>query len=130
MPDPAQYIGAILEKVDRQKIYDIYGIPEWEDAESFLKQLCLKTGKLLRGGEPDFNNISKQIIVDWQRGNIPYFTNPPKTEEEENNENKKISQVDPDVKNPLEEILEETKLTEAQNAILKEIKEPVQVTAE
>jgi nuclear GTP-binding protein len=87
VPDPAQYIGAILEKVDRAKIYDIYGIAEWEDAESFLKQLCLKTGKLLRGGEPDFNNISKQIIVDWQRGNIPYFTNPPKTEEEENNEN-------------------------------------------
>jgi nuclear GTP-binding protein len=59
VPDPAQYIGAILEKVDRAKLYDIYGIPEWEDAESFLKQLCLKTGKLLRGGEPDFNNISK-----------------------------------------------------------------------
>ena len=31
----------------------------------FLKQLCKKTGKLLKGGEPDFNNISKQIIVDW-----------------------------------------------------------------
>ena len=37
VPDPAQYIGAILEKVDRSKIYDIYGIAEWEDAESFLK---------------------------------------------------------------------------------------------
>ena len=91
MPDPAQYIGAILERVERSKLYDIYGTPEWEDAESFLKQLCLKTGKLLRGGEPDFNNISKQIIVDWQRGNIPYYTNPPKTEEEEADENKKIS---------------------------------------
>ena len=59
VPDPSQYIGAILEKVDRQKLYDIYGILEWEDADHFLKQLCLKTGKLLRGGEPDFNNISK-----------------------------------------------------------------------
>jgi nuclear GTP-binding protein len=122
VPDPAQYIGAILEKVDRAKLYDIYGIPEWEDAESFLKQLCLKTGKLLRGGEPDFNNISKQIIVDWQRGNIPYFTKPPKTEEEEADEDKKIAQVDPEVKNPLEEILEETKMTDAQNLILSSIK--------
>jgi hypothetical protein len=43
---------------------------------------------------------------------------PPKTEEEENNETKKITEVDPLVKNPLEEIMEETKMTDAQNAIL------------
>lgn len=125
VPDPSQYIGAILEKVDRQKIYDIYGIPEWEDAEAFLKQLCLKTGKLLKGGEPDFNNISKQIIVDWQRGNIPYFTQPPKTEEEENNETKKITQVDQTIRNPLIDIAEETEMTAAQNAIMKELNVPV-----
>ena len=56
---------------------------EWDDSEHFLKQLCAKTGKLLKGGEPDVNNISKQIIVDWQRGNIPFYTQPPRTEEEE-----------------------------------------------
>ena len=65
IPDPAQYVPAVLEKVEKKNIYDIYGIHEWEDSEDFLKQLCRKTGKLLKGGEPDFNNISKQIIVDW-----------------------------------------------------------------
>ena len=65
LPDPSQYIQPILERVDQKNIYDIYGIVEWEDSEDFLKQLCKKTGKLLKGGEPDFNNISKQIIVDW-----------------------------------------------------------------
>lgn len=44
----------------------------------------MKTGKLLKGGEPDINNVSKSIIMDWQRGNIPYFDLPPKLEEEEN----------------------------------------------
>ena len=87
-----------------------------------MKQLCLKTGKLQRGGEPDYNNISKTIIVDWQRGNIPYFTKPPKTEEEEKLENQKILEVDPEVKNPFEEIEEELKLTADQNAILSEVK--------
>ena len=59
IPDPSQYIGDILDKAEKKHIYDVYGIPEWTDAEDFLKQMCMKTGKLLRGGEPDFNNVSK-----------------------------------------------------------------------
>jgi len=51
--------------------------------------LAAKTGKLLKGGEPDSNNVCKSIIMDWQRGNIPFFDYPPqedvvmKQEEEE-----------------------------------------------
>ena len=59
LPDPALYIQAILDKVEKKNIYDIYGVPDWEDSEDFLKKLALKTGKLLKGGEPDFNNLSK-----------------------------------------------------------------------
>jgi nuclear GTP-binding protein len=65
LPDPSQYIQAILDRAEKKHIYDVYGIAEWVDSEDFLKQLCQKTGKLLKGGEPDFNNLSKQIIVDW-----------------------------------------------------------------
>jgi len=122
VPDPSQYIGAILERVERKNIQDVYGIGEWEDADAFLKQLCAKTGKLLRGGEPDFNNVSKQIIVDWQRGNLPYFTKPPRSEEEEKLEDERIGLVDSAVKNPLERAEEETKLTDAQKLILAQVK--------
>jgi ribosome biogenesis GTPase A len=96
----------------------VYGIQEWEDSEDFLKQLCRKTGKLVKGGEPDFNNVSKQIIVDWQRGNIPYFTRPPKDEEQAKEEEKQFTTADPAVQNPIEVIEGETKLTEAQKSIL------------
>ena len=78
-----------------------------------MKQLCAKTGKLLRGGGPDFNNISKQIIVDWQRGNLPYFTKAPQSEEEEKLEDERIGIVDSSTKNPLERAEEETNLTAA-----------------
>ena len=73
----------------------------------------MKTGKLLKGGEPDLNNISKQIIVDWQRGNIPFYMKPPRTEEEEQLEDEKITEIDPNVKNPIVEIAEQTNLTDA-----------------
>jgi nuclear GTP-binding protein len=78
-----------------------------------LKKLCEKTGKLLKGGEPDFNNCSRSVIVDFQRGNLPYFERPPKTEEEEQLENERIEKMDPAVKNPLEEVGEEQNLTTA-----------------
>ena len=38
---------------------------EWEDSEDFLKQLAVKTGKLVKGGEADINNTSKSLIMDW-----------------------------------------------------------------
>jgi len=64
IPDPAQYIQAILDKIEPKNIYDTYGIAEWTDSYDFLKKLSQRTGKLLRGGEPDYNNMSRQIIVD------------------------------------------------------------------
>ena len=113
IPDPAQYIQAILDRVEPKNIYDTYAIGEWQDSDDFLKSLCLKTGKLLKGGEPDLNNVARQVIVDYQRGNIPYFERPPKTEEEEELENERILKVDPAVKNPIEEVAEEKVLTTA-----------------
>mmetsp|Transcript_17787 Transcript_17787/g.30133 ORF Transcript_17787/g.30133 Transcript_17787/m.30133 type:complete len:172 (-) Transcript_17787:77-592(-) len=114
LPDPTVYIQAILDKVQPKNIQDVYGIQEWEDSEDFLKQLCRKSGKLQRGGEPDYNNVSRQIIVDWQRGNIPYCTMPPKNEEEEKEEDKKITVTDPTVPNPIELVEGANQLTEAQ----------------
>jgi nuclear GTP-binding protein len=92
IPDPETYIDAILQKTERKHIYDVYGVREWIDYEDFLKQVCERTGKLLKGGEPDINNVSKSIIMDWQRGNIPYFERPPKSEEEVEAEQVAIAQ--------------------------------------
>lgn len=63
--------------------------------------MARRSGKLLKGGEPDVNTVSKMILNDWQRGKIPYFVPPPghdsstftKLKEEENTEmNKMIKQ--------------------------------------
>jgi ribosome biogenesis GTPase A len=31
----------------------------------------------LKGGEPDIKTVSKIVILDWQRGEIPYYNTPP-----------------------------------------------------
>lgn len=44
------------------------------------------------------------------------------TEEEEALENERIVAMDPEVKNPMDEVAEEQKLSEAQNALLNLVK--------
>jgi len=56
---------------------DCFGINEWADHEDFIEQVARNTGKLIKGGEADYNNVCKQIITDWQRGRIPYHTKAP-----------------------------------------------------
>jgi len=34
----------------------------------------------LKGGEADLKTVGKMILMDWQRGEIPYFTLPTKEE--------------------------------------------------
>ena len=78
IPDPENFIQPILDRVQKKHIADIFGVHTWTDADDFVTQVAEKTGKLLGGGAPDVNNVCKSIIMDWQRGNIPFFTRPPK----------------------------------------------------
>jgi nuclear GTP-binding protein len=80
IPDPESFIQAILDKVQPKHMADCYGVNMWTDAEDFIGQVAIKTGKLWKGGEPDMLNTSKTILNDWQRGKIPYFEKPPKVE--------------------------------------------------
>merc|ERR550532_1667777 len=43
----------------------------------FLEQLAKKSGRLLKGGEPDINAVSKIVLNDFNRGKLPFFTPPP-----------------------------------------------------
>lgn len=65
IPDPESYIQPILDKVLVKHIQDIFGVHSWEDSEDFVAQVAVRTGKLLKGGEPDMNNVCKSIIMDW-----------------------------------------------------------------
>merc|ERR1719199_36585 len=38
-------------------------------------------GKLVKGGEPDIEVVARMVLVDWQRGRIPFFTPPPEEDE-------------------------------------------------
>ncbi|KAK7887085.1 hypothetical protein WMY93_026706 [Mugilogobius chulae] len=81
--NPEEHIGAVLERAKPEYIQKTYRIPTWSSAEDFLEKLAQRTGKLLKGGEPDLSTVSKMVLNDWQRGRIPFFVKPPGPEGDE-----------------------------------------------
>nr|CAI5846252.1 unnamed protein product [Callosobruchus analis] len=75
--NPEDYIGAVLERVRPEYIKKTYKIEQWNDPEHFLEQMAKRSGKLLKGGEPDISSVAKMVLNDWQRGKLPFYCCPP-----------------------------------------------------
>ncbi|KAH8899197.1 NGP1NT-domain-containing protein [Thozetella sp. PMI_491] len=75
--DPAQYLAALMAKVKPQHMERTYELKGWKDSVEFLELLARKSGRLLKGGEPDVDAVAKAVINDFIRGKLPWFTPPP-----------------------------------------------------
>lgn len=40
-------------------------------------QVARASGKLAKGGEADINTAARMVLLDWQRGKLPFFSLPP-----------------------------------------------------
>lgn len=81
---PAEHIPALLERVRPEYIERTYGLEHreggWvgeEGATIMLSAIAKKSGKLMKGGEPDQEAAAKMVLNDWIRGKIPFFVPPP-----------------------------------------------------
>jgi hypothetical protein len=80
LSNPLDFIEPILQRVKKEYIQRQYLISDWNDHIDFVAKVAVRTGKLIKGGEPDLFNVAVHIINDWQRGKLPYFVPPPKLE--------------------------------------------------
>ncbi|KAI9599359.1 NUC091 domain-containing protein [Syncephalis fuscata] len=78
--NPEDYVAPMLERVRPEYIRRTYDIRSWTDHEDFLSKLAKKSGKLLKGGDPDLSTVAKMVLNDWLRGKIPFYTAPPEDE--------------------------------------------------
>eukprot|EP01114_Cavostelium_apophysatum_P018823 TRINITY_DN590_c0_g1_i1.p1 TRINITY_DN590_c0_g1~~TRINITY_DN590_c0_g1_i1.p1 ORF type:complete len:656 (-),score=234.16 TRINITY_DN590_c0_g1_i1:175-2142(-) len=83
IPTPEDHIETILERIKKEYVQNTYGISSWENAADFLSQLARRSGRLLKGSEPDVTAVAKTVLHDFQRGKIPYFVCPPFEDAEE-----------------------------------------------
>merc|ERR1712226_1450084 len=77
LESPEDYIPKVLSRVKDEHIKRQYQIASWENPLDFLEKMAKKTGKLLKGGDPDTVAVGKMVLNDWQRGKLPYFAYPP-----------------------------------------------------
>lgn len=73
---PEDYVEYVLKRVRPEYIQKTYKLTHWENHVDFLEQMAKKSGKLLKGGEPDIQVVAKMILNDWQRGKIPFYIAP------------------------------------------------------
>jgi len=78
--NPAQYVGAVLDKCQRKHVERTYAVKEWQTPDEFLELLARKSGRLLKGGEADADAVARTVLHDFLRGRLPWFTAPPARE--------------------------------------------------
>jgi len=92
------HIPAVLQRVKQDYIAKTYKIASWTDSEDFLKQFATRSGRLLKGGEPDISTAAKMVLNDWQRGKLPYYVRPPESEGMEHKVKDDTTEVHVDIK--------------------------------
>jgi len=85
--NPEDFVDAVLEKVKREHIAAQYGLPRegegsWKTKDELLEIVARKSGKLLKGGEPDMRCIAVKILNDFQRGRLPHYVPPPELKDD------------------------------------------------
>ncbi|BAM40419.1 Ngp [Theileria orientalis strain Shintoku] len=108
IPDPENYIYKVLKVLQKEALVHRYGVKDFNE-ENFLELVAAKFGKYKKGKIPDVSIaarigergcecVNKHVLVlyDFQRGRLPFYTEPPKEE----------SKVDPseEIRKHLEEI--------------------------
>lgn len=73
---PEDYIEEVIKRVRKEYMIKTYKVDGWETATEFLEKMAARTGKLLKKGEPDINQVARMVLNDWQRGKLPFYVAP------------------------------------------------------
>ena len=73
LSDPYTPIMGILEKVPKEKLLVLYGIPDFANIQEFLTHVAKKLGKVAKGGVPNFDSAGKIVLHDWFTHKIPFY---------------------------------------------------------
>lgn len=74
--NPEDYIEEVIKRVRKEYLIKTYKVDGWETATDFLEKMAARTGKLLKKGEPDVNQVARMVLNDWQRGKLPFYVAP------------------------------------------------------
>ncbi|XP_060831265.1 guanine nucleotide-binding protein-like 3 homolog [Bombus pascuorum] len=77
LKDPYTPATAVLKRVSKQQIMEMYNISEFSTPDEFFALKATRMGKFKKGGIPDTVAAARGILDDWNSGKIRYYTVPP-----------------------------------------------------
>lgn len=73
---PETLVPEMLKNVKPEHICRTYALKSYKDAEDLMEQMARKSGRLLKGGDPDKRAVARRILEDYVRGHLPHFVAP------------------------------------------------------
>ncbi|CAD1474770.1 unnamed protein product, partial [Heterotrigona itama] len=77
LKDPYTPATAVLKRISKPQIMEMYNIPEFSTPDEFFALKATRMGKFKKGGIPDAIAAARSILEDWNSGKIRYYTVPP-----------------------------------------------------
>lgn len=77
LKDPYTPATAILKRISKQQIMELYDMHEYSTPDEFFAKKATRMGMFKRGGVPDLLAAARSVINDWNSGKIRYYTVPP-----------------------------------------------------
>ncbi|XP_060522109.1 guanine nucleotide-binding protein-like 3 homolog [Cylas formicarius] len=77
LADPVTPANAILQRVSKQQMMELYGIADYGSPDEFYSLKATRHGQYRKGGVPDANAAARALLEDWNNGKIRYYTLPP-----------------------------------------------------
>jgi nuclear GTP-binding protein len=82
LKDPVEPVVSIVNRCRKEQLTSRYGVKDFKDATHFLEELATLRGKLKKGNVPNIEETARLVLRDWNTGKIPFFTLPPKDDNE------------------------------------------------
>jgi nuclear GTP-binding protein len=83
LSDPVTPANAILQRVTKQQMMEMYDITEYSTPDEFYSLKAARMGRFKKGGIPDAVAAARGLLEDWNSGKIKYHTLPPEDDSEE-----------------------------------------------
>ena len=77
LKDPYTPATAILKRISKQQIMELYDMHEFATPDEFFAKKAERMGMFKKGGVPDLMAAARSVINDWNSGKIRYYTVPP-----------------------------------------------------
>ncbi|CAH1102580.1 unnamed protein product [Psylliodes chrysocephalus] len=83
LSDPITPANAILQRVTKQQMMEMYNVTDYSSPEEFYSLKAARTGKFKKGGILDSTAAARGLLEDWNSGKIKYYTLPPEENEKD-----------------------------------------------